>query len=95
MSCHAKDGYGGYPNNNVAGGLIPSLTKVSEGYSKAELHEKIKSGATPIPTDIKQPAPMLQMPQWGQQLNADEIDALVEYLYSLAPKPAAGAKDDF
>ncbi|MEK7746844.1 MAG: cytochrome c, partial [Elusimicrobiota bacterium] len=31
VSCHAKDGYGGYPNNNVAGGLVNSLSKVTEG----------------------------------------------------------------
>ncbi len=98
VSCHAKDGYGGYPNNNVAGGLINSLTLVTEGYSKAELHEKIKGGATPIPNDLKKAAPMLQMPKWGQQLSAKEIDAVVEYLYTLAPKKAPGAKpsqDDF
>jgi|CXWL01.1.fsa_nt_gi mono/diheme cytochrome c family protein len=98
VSCHAQDGYGGYPNNNSAGGLIPSLTKVTEGYSKSELHEKIKTGAIPIPNDAKLPPPMLQMPKWGEQLNAGEIDDLVEYLFTLAPKAAAGAKpskDDF
>ena len=98
VSCHAKDGYGGYPNNNVAGGLIPSLTKVTEGYSKNELHEKIKGGAIPIPVSTKEPAPMLQMPKWGQQLDASEIDAVVEYLFTLGPPKAKGAKpaaDDF
>ena len=97
VSCHAKDGYGGYPNNNVAGGLVNSLTKVTEGYSKAELHEKIKGGAVPIPKDSSKPAPMLQMPKWGQQLNEKEIDAVVEYLFTLNPKKAGGkpAADDF
>lgn len=96
VSCHAKDGYGGYPNNNVAGGLIPSLTKVTEGYSKPELASKIKVGAVPIPVSTSQPAPMLQMPKWGTQLSDAEIDSLVEYLWSLAPKKTgAAAKDDF
>lgn len=97
VSCHAKDGYGGYPNNNVAGGLVNSLTKVTEGYSKHELHEKIKGGAIPIPADSSKPAPMLQMPKWGQQLNEKEIDAVVEYLFTLNPKKAGGkpAADDF
>ena len=96
VSCHAKDGYGGYPNNNVAGGLVNSLTKVTEGYSKAELHEKIKGGAVPIPNDSKLPAPMLQMPKWGDQLSAKEIDAVVEYLFTLGPKAGAKpSKDDF
>lgn len=97
VSCHAKDGYGGYPNNNVAGGLVNSLSKVTEGYSKAELHEKIKGGAIPIPNDSTQPLPMLQMPKWGEQLKASEIDAVVEYLFTLAPKSAGKkpSKDDF
>lgn len=96
VSCHAKDGYGGYPNNNVAGGLINSLSKVTEGYSKAELHDKIKHGAVPIPNDAKAPAPMLQMPKWGDQLSAQELDLVVEYLFSLAPKSAGPASaDDF
>jgi mono/diheme cytochrome c family protein len=97
VSCHAADGYGGYPNNNVAGGLVNSLTKVTEGYSKAELHEKIKSGAVPIPADSSRPAPMLEMPKWGQQLDAGEIDAVVEYLFTLNPKKpgAKPAADDF
>jgi mono/diheme cytochrome c family protein len=98
VSCHAKDGYGGYPNNNVAGGLVNSLTLVSEGYSKAELHEKIRGGVTPIPNDSKAPKPMLQMPKWGDTLSPAEIDAVVEYLFTVGPKKAPGAKpgkDDF
>lgn len=96
VSCHAKDGYGGYPNNNVAGGLVNSLSKVTEGYSKSELHEKIKGGSIPIPNDSKLPPPMLQMPKWGEQLSAKEIDDVVEYLFSLKPAgSAAPSKDDF
>ena len=57
----------------------------------------LTGGAIPIPVDSSKPLPMLQMPKWGTQLNAEEIDAVVEYLWSLAPKKAAGAaaKDDF
>lgn len=96
VSCHAKDGYGGYPNNNVAGGLISSLTKVAEGYSKPELHNLIKHGAVPIPNDSNAPAPMLQMPKWSDQLSAKEIDLVVEYLFSLAPKSSGPpSADDF
>lgn len=94
VTCHAKDGYGGYPNNNAAGGLIPSLSKVTEGYSKQELHDKIKLGAVPIPNDMKLPPPMLVMPKWGEQLNKAEIDALVEYLFSLK-KAGPPSADDF
>jgi mono/diheme cytochrome c family protein len=99
VACHGQFGGGGYPNNNVAGGLIPTLTKVSEGYSKAELHSKIQNGvAAPLLNDPKGEKPKIYMPKWGDQLKPDEIDALVEYLYSLMPHAAAGspaAKDDF
>lgn len=98
VACHGQFGGGGYPNNNVAGGLIPTLTMVSEGYSKPELHNKIQNGQISLPNDPNGPKPMIFMPKWGDQLKQDEIDALVEYLYSLKPKPAAGsaaAKDDF
>jgi len=97
VACHGQSGGGGYPNNNVAGGLIPSLTKVSEGYTKKELHDKISNGSVPLPDDPSAPRPLIQMPKWGQQLKSDEIDAVAAYLVSLKPKPAAGAaaKDDF
>ncbi len=91
VACHGQNGVGGYPNNNVAGGLIPSLTLVSDGYSKDELHAKIQNGSTPLPDDPSQPRPLIYMPKWGDQLKPDEIDALVAYLFSLHPKPAAGA----
>jgi mono/diheme cytochrome c family protein len=98
VACHGQFGGGGYPNNNVAGGLIPSLTNVSDGYSKAELHSKIQNGAVPLPDDPSKPRALIQMPKWGEKLQPDEIDALVEYLFSLKPKAVAGspaAKDDF
>lgn len=98
VACHGQNGRGGYPNNNVAGGLIPTLTLVSDGYSKPELHAKIQNGQISLPADMKAPKPMIFMPKWGDQLKSDEIDALVEYLFSLKPKPAPGsaaAKDDF
>jgi mono/diheme cytochrome c family protein len=98
VACHGQFGGGGYPNNNVAGGLIPALTKVSEGYSKAELHAKIKDGSIPLPDDTHKPKAMIVMPKWGEQLKSDEIDAVVAYLFSLNPKPASSAKaskDDF
>jgi len=98
VACHGQFGGGGYPNNNVAGGLIPTLTNVSDGYSKAELHSKIQLGQISIPADPSAPKPLIYMPKWGEQLQPDEIDALVEYLFSLKPKAVAGApasKDDF
>lgn len=86
VGCHGHSGKGKYPNNNVVGGQIPALTAVADGYSKEELKEKIKMGVPePAPADPNQPAPMIHMPSWGQYLKDDEMDAVVEYLYSLRP----------
>lgn len=97
ITCHGQGGAGGYPNNNVAGGLIPALKLVSDGYTKQELKQKIKDGAVPIPNDAKQSLPLLVMPKWKEQLKDAEIDSVVEYLFSLKPKGPAGkpAADDF
>ncbi|MBI5629507.1 MAG: cytochrome c [Elusimicrobia bacterium] len=86
VACHAEKGRGGYPNNNVVGGLIPSLTKVAEGYSKEELEKKIAGGVFPAPADPNAPPPMIFMPKWAEVLKQDEISAVADYLISLAPK---------
>jgi mono/diheme cytochrome c family protein len=86
VGCHGKAGRGGYPNNNVVGGKIPSLTLAADGYSKDELKKKISQGVPkPAKNDPNGPEPMVSMPSWGQVLKDDELNALVEYLYSLRP----------
>ncbi len=98
VACHGQDGFGGYPNNNVVGGMIPSLTNVSDGYGHADLHAKIQNGVISMPADASKPKPLIYMPKWGDQLKSDEIDAVGDYLFSLKPKPAPGsaaASDDF
>jgi len=91
--CHGAEGAGGYPNNNVKGGLIPPVAKASEGYSKAELLAKIKKGVPqPQKADEKGPAPLIHMPAWEGTLDEAELDAVASYLLSLAP---AGEKADF
>lgn len=92
--CHGPTGEGGYPNNNVVGGKIPSLTFVADGYSKEELKARIRNGVKPEKADPRGPEPMLYMPAWGEILKDDEIDALADYLISLRPKKT-GSDDDF
>jgi mono/diheme cytochrome c family protein len=94
VACHGQNGKGGFPNNNVVGGLIPSLTKVSDGYTKQELLAKIKGGVTPASKDPSQPAPMIKMPKWGDVLKDDEINAVVDYLFTLSAG-AASSPDSF
>lgn len=85
-ACHGQKGRGGYPNNNVVGGLIPTLTNVSDGYTREELAAKIKKGVVPVPVDSSLAAPLIEMPPWGAVLSDDEIKAVIEYLFSLKKK---------
>lgn len=84
VTCHGKGGAGGYPNNNVVGGLIPAVNKVSEGFSRQELIEKIAKGvAKSGKADPAGPDPLLYMPRWERKLKKDEIEAAADYLLSL------------
>ena len=84
--CHGLGGTGGYPNNNVKGGLIPALNKVYDTYTKNELIAKIKKGVrAPQKADAKGPDPLVWMPAWGETLNEAELDAVAAYLMTLRP----------
>jgi mono/diheme cytochrome c family protein len=86
VGCHGIDGEGGYPNNNVKGGLIPPLKKAAEGFSKAELISKLRKGVPESQKeDPKGPAPMIRMPPWGETLDDAELEAVAAYLLSLLP----------
>jgi mono/diheme cytochrome c family protein len=91
VGCHGNAGVGGYPNNNVVGGKIPSLIRVADGYSKDELKDKIRKGvAHSNKADPNGPEPLIHMPEWGQVLKDDELDSLADYLISLKPQTAEG-----
>lgn len=92
--CHGPNGAGGVKNNNAQGGEIPSLTKVAEGYNASELKSKIAAGVREIgQADPAGPTPPLYMPAWKGHLGEDELDAVVAFLMSLAPKKEGGAED--
>jgi mono/diheme cytochrome c family protein len=92
VGCHGVGGTGGYPNNNVAGGLIPKLDGVSETYTKPELIAKIRKGVKPIKTDPKGPEPLIAMPAWGEKLDDSELDAVAAYLMTLIPAGGKGTE---
>lgn len=92
--CHGAEGLGGYPNNNVKGGLIPPVNKAADGFSKAELIAKIRKGVPQSQkADGKGPAPMIHMPAWSEVLDDSELDAVASYLLSL--RPAVAEKTEF
>lgn len=94
IACHGRDGAGGYPNNNVAGGKIPALANVSETFTKAELVAKIARGVPhPVKADAKGPDPLVAMPTWSEVLSAEEIGSVADFLLSL--KQAGAKKSDW
>lgn len=93
--CHGEAGAGGVANrNSETGGLITGLTKVREGYSRAEIAKRIREG---VPTvgkkDPRGPTPPLRMPAYAAYLTGRGLDDLVSYLFSLYPGKASPAKD--
>ena len=92
--CHAANGQGGVPNPNAkTAQQVPGLKMVSEGYTKEELKKRILDGQKEIPVmDPKKPAAPLYMPAWRGKIAEGEVNDLVEFLVSLAPK---GEKADF
>lgn len=92
--CHGREGAGGVPNPNaITNEVVPPLTLVADGYTKAELKDRIYKGQREIGSlDKKRPAPPLYMPAWGAMIKDSEYPDLVEYLFSLKPKDQ---KSDF
>jgi mono/diheme cytochrome c family protein len=85
--CHGPAGEGGVKNPNAVGGLIPPLKAVAEGYNEEELKEKILKGVPVIDQEKPDgPPPPLYMPAWEGLLTEQELNQVVAYLMSLAPK---------
>lgn len=92
VTCHGVAGAGGYPNNNVPGKAVPGLAGIQDRFTKAELKKKIARGVVPEKADPSGPKPLLEMPAWAGALDESELDAVVEYLWTLkGGAPAAGA----
>ena len=66
---------------------------MSEGYTKAELAKRVLDGQREIPVmNAKRPPAPLYMPPWRGKIAEGELNDLIEFLWSLAPK---GEKLDF
>lgn len=95
VACHGVRGSGGHPNPGGRGGWIPALAPLLATYKKEELISKLKRGAK-ADADPGMTA-TVDMPAWDGVLDATELDALADYLLTLAkPGPKDGnPKDDF
>lgn len=91
IGCHGPDGKGGVPNPNAATAQqVPGLQYVAQGYTAAELSQKILTGQQDIPReDPNGPRPPLYMPAWKGVLTPAQVDDLTVYLFSLLPAEAA------
>jgi mono/diheme cytochrome c family protein len=86
--CHGLNGKGGRQNFNYQGdGHEPTLTKVIGNYTREELHKKLQMGVQVVNKENpKGPTPPLYMPAWKDRISPDEMDALMDYLFSIAEK---------
>ncbi|MBI5246776.1 MAG: c-type cytochrome [Elusimicrobia bacterium] len=88
IACHGPAGRGGHPNPGGRGGWIPALPPLLATYKKDELISKLKRGAKADaePGRVAE----VDMPGWDKILSAADLEALVDYLLTLA---SAGPKD--
>lgn len=86
--CHGLNGKGGRRNFNYQGnGMEPTLTKVIGNYTREELRRKLEQGVSVVNKENeKGPTPPLYMPPWKDKISSREMDALMDYLFSIAEK---------
>ena len=97
VACHGPGGAGGINNVNAqTGGKVNGLRMVSESYTKQDLAKKILDGV-PInaKADPNGPNPPLTMPAYRGLVGTQELDDLVNYLFSLGPGTTKSKKDEW
>ncbi len=86
--CHGDQGVGGRNNWNAGlAGEVPPLVYVKGYYEndRAALKHLIQYGRQPVPrADIHSPNPAIFMPAWKDKIADHEIEALIDYLFSLS-----------
>ena len=90
LGCHGMDGLGGRKNWNAQlGQEVPSLVSVKAYYDRDSLKEFIRNGRQPVPRlETTRPHPPLYMPSWKERISEEELDHLVDYLFSLYEQAA-------
>lgn len=85
--CHGLNGKGGRHNYNYPGGFAPALVKSVATFSREELRKKIQEGVPVVgKQDEKGPTPPLYMPAWKDKIKGAEMEALLDYLFSIGEK---------
>jgi mono/diheme cytochrome c family protein len=85
--CHGLGGKGGRRNFNYTGGFEPALVKTVPNYTRDELRKKIREGVQVVgKEDPKGATPPLYMPAWKDKIKGAELEALLDYLFSIGEK---------
>ncbi len=87
-ACHGLEARGGRRNYNYqGGGMEPVLRKTIPNYTRDELRKKIQQGVAVVSKeDPKGPTPPLYMPAWKDKIKGEELEALIDYLFSIGVK---------
>lgn len=86
-ACHGLGAKGGRRNFNYLGLYEPALVKSVSNYTRDELRKKIQDGVAVLnKEDPKGPTPPLYMPSWKDKIKGDEMESLLDYLFSIAEK---------
>jgi len=95
IACHGTGGVGGVYNANAqTGGMINGLRFVAETYTREDLAKKILDGVQVVPkANTAGPSPPLAMPPYRGIIGVEEMEALVDYLFSLRPPSTAKTKE--
>ncbi len=96
--CHGMNAMGGRKNWNAQlGQEVPALVYVKTIYDRENLKEFIRAGRQPVPRlDTTRPRPPLYMPSWKDRLNDEELEHVVDYLFSLyeqVPRPPSAPSE--
>jgi mono/diheme cytochrome c family protein len=83
--CHGPGGLGGRKNwNSQLVEEVPALVYERIYYDREHVKDLIRNGRQPVPRqDASRPVPPLYMPAFKDRISEDELDHLVDYLFSL------------
>ncbi len=85
--CHGLNGAGGRQNFNYQGGVEPNLTQTVPNYTRDELRHKIQNGVAVVNKENPNgPTPPLYMPAWKDKIKGEELESLLDYLFSIGIK---------
>ncbi len=86
-SCHGQGGGNADKNPNAApNGQVPELWGVKNRRSEQEIRGTIRNGSVPKKLNPEGPPPPFVCPAWGESISDRELDILIAYVNTLAPK---------